>query len=116
MVELPSPTFGLGPVRLPMLGGTYLRLSPPLLTRWARSRIREGSAAWVYAHPYDFDPDEPRWRVPDVGRLGSRMLWWNRRAMRDHVRRLVEGSTRTMSDLVSSLGDLPTFEPGETGP
>ena len=115
LIELPSPTFGLGSLRLPLLGGTYLRISPRILTRWARRRADRRTAQWVYAHPYDFDPDEPRWAVPEVGRLGTRLLWWNRRTMGERVRRLVEGSRRTLFEEVAALGDLPRFDPDGDG-
>jgi len=114
LVELPCPVFGVGPLSLPLLGGTYLRVSPSPVTRWvARSGLGR-SAAWLYAHPYDFDPAEKRWVVPEVGRLGSRVLWWGRSSMGERVRRLVSGSVTTMSELAASVTDLPIFDPRKT--
>lgn len=112
LVELPCPVFGIGPVRIPLLGGTYLRISPRPLTRWAHRRLTDRPDAWLYAHPYDFDDEEPRWAVPEVGRLGSRVLWWNRQMMRSRVRRLVEGSSRKLREVADTLDDLPVFEHG----
>lgn len=111
LVELPCPVFGIGSMRLPLLGGTYLRLAPLPLVRWAARRGADHSGRWLYAHPYDFDPDEPRWVVPEVGRLGSRLLWWNRQRMRNRVRRLVEGSDRTLLSVVADLDQIATFGP-----
>ena len=112
LIELPCPVFGYGPVRVPLLGGTYLRVFPPAFARWARGRLDDRVDGWLYAHPYDFDPDEPRWPVPEVGRIGSRLLWWNRRTMRDRVRGLVEGSTRTLHQMAGDLTAPPVFDPG----
>jgi len=114
LIELPCPVFGFGPISLPLLGGTYLRASPGPLTRWAGRAGANRPGAWLYAHPYDFDPLEERWVVPEVGRLGSRVLWWGRSGMADRVHRLVAGSSVTMSDLAASFTDLPTFQPKET--
>lgn len=116
LVELPCPVFGFGPLSLPLLGGTYLRISPRLVTRRASRHVSQHSAPWLYAHPYDFDPSEKRWVVPEVGRFGSRVLWWRRSSMRARVKQLVSGSVTTMSDLAASLSDLPTFDPTKAAP
>lgn len=113
LVEIPSPTFGVGPARIPILGGTYLRVTPWPLVGVAARRHRDDPAAWCYAHPYDFDPDEARWTIPEVGRLGSRIMWWGRSGMRGRVERLTAGCDRRMVDVVDSLGELPTFTPEE---
>ena len=113
LVELPSPTFGWGPGRVPVLGGTYLRIAPWPLVRLAARRHRHDPAPWCYAHPYDFDPDEPRWTIPEVGRLGSRLMWWGRAGMKHRMERLVAGSDRRMVDVVAELGELAPFAPEE---
>ena len=109
LIEIPSPVFGFGPFTLPLLGGTYLRVAPRAIIGWAAKRAPEH--AWLYAHPYDFDPDEPRWVVPEVGRLGSRVLWWGRSAMKTRVRQLVAGSRQTLADMASTMPELPVFGP-----
>ncbi len=109
LIEIPSPVFGFGPLAVPLLGGTYLRAAPRPIIGWAAKRAPEH--AWLYAHPYDFDPDEPRWVVPEVGRLGSRVLWWGRSAMKTRVGRLVAGSRQTLADMASSMPELPVFGP-----
>ncbi len=116
VVELPCPVFGAGPVSLPLLGGTYLRASPRLVAGWAGRSGAGRPGAWLYAHPYDFDPDEERWVVPEVGRVGSRILWIGRAGMTERVRRLVAGSRVTMSQMAASFTDLPLFEPKESAP
>lgn len=110
LIEIPSPIFGVGPVAFPLLGGVYLRVFPAPLVRWAAKRAP--SHAWLYSHPYDFDPGEERWLLPEVGRLGSRVMWWGRKGMKDRVAGLVSDSSRRLIDVVDALPDhLPTFDP-----
>lgn len=109
LVEVPTPVFGVGPARVPLLGGVYLRLAPRPLIRWAARRAP--AHAWCYSHPYDFDPGEPRWRLPEVGRIGSRVMWWGRKGMRARVGEVVAGSERRMADVVEGLRTLPVFDP-----
>lgn len=116
LVEIPSPVFGLGPLTVPLLGGVYLRVAPAPLVRWAARRAPDH--AWLYSHPYDFDPGEARWVIPDVGRVGSRIMWWGRRGMRDRVERITAGGRRRLIDVVQSLdpSTLPTFTPETATP
>lgn len=110
LVEIPSPVFGIGPATVPLLGGVYLRLAPIPLIRWASRRAPDH--AWLYSHPYDFDPDEQRWVLPEVGRLGSRVMWWGRTGMKHRVESIVANSERRLIDVVDELGEnLPGFEP-----
>ena len=112
LIELPSPVFGFGRLAAPLLGGAYLRVAPGPIVSWAaRSAPKH---AWLYAHPYDFDPDEPRWVVGEVGRLGSRVMWWGRSAMKTRVGPLIAGNRRTLADMAASLdraSELPVFRP-----
>ena len=109
LVEIPSPTFGLGPVAVPLLGGVYLRIAPAPLIRWAARRAPDH--AWLYSHPYDFDSGETRWLLPEVGRLGSRVMWWGRKGMAARVKGIVADSERRLIDVVHGLGEVPTFAP-----
>jgi hypothetical protein len=90
--EFPVPVAGAGPYKLPFLGGTYLRLLPWPVVAAARrvSGETEASVPWTYTHPYDFDPGEPRWAVPDAGRL-SPLLWVGRRGLLAKLDRLLDG-------------------------
>ena len=112
LIELPAPVHGFGPVRLPLFGGTYLRLAPAPVVRRLAGRAPEH--AWLYAHPYDFDPDEERWVVPEVGALGSRLLWWGRSGMRTKVGSLVNGDERTLAAVAAAVAsDAVVFDPDE---
>jgi hypothetical protein len=79
LVELPCPVVRVGGVGLPYLGGVYLRALPESSSRAARRVAGTGQVLWTYCHPYDFDPGEPFWVVPEAGPVGSRLLWYNRR-------------------------------------
>jgi len=79
LVELPCPVVRAKGVGLPYLGGVYLRAIPGAASAAARRSVGRSQLLWLYCHPYDFDPDEDFWVVPDAGRLGSRLLWYNRR-------------------------------------
>ncbi len=66
--EVPLSVLELPRARLPVAGGGYFRLYPLWLTRWAIRRLeRAGRPAVVYAHPWEFDPSQPR--VRGVGLL-----------------------------------------------
>lgn len=111
LVEIPNPVVGFGPVRLPMLGGAYLRVAPGFLVGWARRRVRRHPAPWLYSHPYDFDPGEARWTMPTVGRLGQRVMWWGRGRMRRRVKELVAGSDLTLSAVAARHARARVFDP-----
>lgn len=89
--ELPCPVVRGGPVGLPYLGGVYLRVLPGLASAAVRAVVGRKQLLWIYCHPYDFDPLEPYWVVPDAGSLGSRLLWYNRRRTFAKVERLLRG-------------------------
>jgi polysaccharide deacetylase family protein (PEP-CTERM system associated) len=69
LAEFPLPTLALGPARLPVLAGAYLRLLPAWLSLYAlRLHLREGIPVVVNVHPWEIDPGQPtigssRWRT-----------------------------------------------------
>jgi polysaccharide deacetylase family protein (PEP-CTERM system associated) len=91
LIELPCPVARLGGLGLPYLGGVYLRALPTSASRAARQIFGGAQLSWIYCHPYDFDPGEKFWVVPDAGPLGSRLLWYNRRRMFAKVDALLRG-------------------------
>lgn len=124
LVELPCPVQRMGTeshaVALPYLGGVYARVLPLrmtglLLTRQTSgnrpSSKREPQAPWMYAHPYDFDVGEPYWQVPELGPLGSRLLWLNRKRMPQRITDLVAPNPGPPLRLVADrlAGTLPVF-------
>ena len=70
---------------------------------------RVTTRSWVYCHPYDFDPDEPFWVVPEAGKLGSRLLWQNRRRALARVERVLRG--RVGPPLVEVAASLASSAP-----
>jgi len=113
LVEVPLPVAGVGPVALPHLGGMYFRALPWPMVWAARQSLERHSAPSMYCHPYDFDPDEPRWAVGDVPPWGRRLLWYNRRRMFAKVSRLLAGPVGPpLVERVAQLTGLPTYTPG----
>jgi polysaccharide deacetylase family protein (PEP-CTERM system associated) len=89
LIELPAPILKVGPLGLPVVGGTYLRTLPwPVVRAGLRDRPL-GPVPFTYCHPYDFDPGEGFWVVPGVGRAGSVLLWYGRKRMLERVERLL---------------------------
>jgi len=62
LVECPQSTVEYGPLRLPCGGGGYLRLLPFWLFRHAVRRLNYGEkqAMYLYLHPWEIDPQQPR--------------------------------------------------------
>jgi polysaccharide deacetylase family protein (PEP-CTERM system associated) len=59
--QAPPATLKLGGLRIPAAGGGYFRLFPYGLVRAAlREAERRGMPATFYIHPWELDPDQPR--------------------------------------------------------
>jgi polysaccharide deacetylase family protein (PEP-CTERM system associated) len=65
IVEMPASTVRLGGANLPVAGGGYFRLLPYAWTRWGISRVNrtEERPVVFYLHPWEIDPDQPRFKV-----------------------------------------------------
>lgn len=113
LIELPFPIARISALQIPTLGGTFLRISPETLVKWSVRRLRHHPALWLYSHPYDYDPDEPRYVIPSLGWTGNQMLRWGRTRMRRRVRELVSGSQLTMADIAARHVDSAVFHPPE---
>jgi len=118
LLELPCPVAGTGRLRVPFLGGIYLRYFPPMLSR----RLVRGFAAtailWSYVHPYDIDTDEPFFVMPHAGWLVSRLVHTRRSATLprlDAALAACGGPGRPLGELASELEteELPQVDPGE---
>ena len=102
LVEIPLSVVSLGGVRLPSLGGGYLRHLPLVYNRLAlRSIERQRRRAVVYIHPYELD-DVARTRpFPIPLREGesakleavTRGQWRNRRATESKLRWLLTAAS-----------------------
>jgi polysaccharide deacetylase family protein (PEP-CTERM system associated) len=70
LLEVPPATLRRAGFNLPAAGGAYFRLLPPVLVRAAlRDAERRGQSGTFYVHPWEYDPDQPRFDVPALTRL-----------------------------------------------
>jgi polysaccharide deacetylase family protein (PEP-CTERM system associated) len=116
VLELPVPVGRLGPLRVPFLGGMYLRWLPP----WRLRGLSRGWAAgpgghlWSYCHPYDLDVGEGLVRRADAGLAGSLMLWLNRGPTLPRLEGLLRGrhSAPFAEHLAALRAAAATWQPG----
>ncbi len=78
LAEIPPVTLRVARATLPAAGGAYFRLLPYGLVRAAlRSAETRSVPGAFYVHPWEYDPDQPRFPVPlltrirHYGRLGG---------------------------------------------
>lgn len=70
--ELPPTVCHLGPWRVPVAGGAYLRLLPFAFLRWCLRRVaREGRPLVLYVHPWELWPGTPRADLPPLARWAT---------------------------------------------
>jgi len=71
LIEVPASTIRWGPMTLPIAGGGYFRILPYAWTRWGITRVNrlEGKPAVFYLHPWEIDPQQPRFRPGLLGRF-----------------------------------------------
>jgi polysaccharide deacetylase family protein (PEP-CTERM system associated) len=70
LYEFPLATTSFAGLTLPAAGGGYLRLLPAALTRRAfREASARSVAATFYVHPWEIDPEQPRFPVNALTRL-----------------------------------------------
>jgi len=65
IVEVPGSTVRLAGTNLPVAGGGYFRLLPYAWTRWGIGRVNghDRQPVTFYLHPWEIDPDQPRFPV-----------------------------------------------------
>lgn len=60
LVEFPLPTVPIGPLRLPVLAGAYLRLLPDWVSARALDyHLARGLPLILNVHPWEIDPEQP---------------------------------------------------------
>jgi polysaccharide deacetylase family protein (PEP-CTERM system associated) len=71
IIEAPGSTVRLAGMNFPIAGGGYFRLFPYELTRWGIDRVNtvEGKPVMFYLHPWEVDPEQPRFEVSATTRL-----------------------------------------------
>ena len=87
VLELPAPVTRFGPTILPFLGGIYFRYLPTALLI---KRANTASHAWFYCHPYDFDPQQPYYRLHNTSHWTSVLLWLNRQRSTTKLAQLLD--------------------------
>ena len=92
LLELPVPVARFGPFKIPFSGGVYLRYLPLTLYRFLLRRA-PFQGLWLYCHPYEFDPEEPFFRLKGAGLVTSLILWFNRSRTLAKVARVLETGT-----------------------
>ena len=113
-IEFPCPMVRLGPIDLPYLGGTYLRLLPAAVRRIGLRRATRDEALWAYCHPWEFDTDEAFHPHDHIGTLASRIAWLGRSRMGRQLGRLLRESVAPpLGEVANDLAgdDLPVVDP-----
>jgi len=89
LYEFPLSTWRLLGMNLPFGGGGYLRVLPWFYTRRALLHVnhRERQPVIAYSHPWELDPEQPRFPLPLRARLRH---YTNLRRMADRVSTLLD--------------------------
>lgn len=114
ILELPPATWRILGQNLPVAGGGYFRLFPPVVMRAGLAQLARRTCPAVgmlYFHPWEFDPDQPRlplkrlsaWRTY-VG-IGKSFHRLERLLARYQFTRAIDVVDRLLSD----PGQLPRF-------
>jgi polysaccharide deacetylase family protein (PEP-CTERM system associated) len=109
LAELPAPILKVGPLGLPVVGGTYLRVLPWPIVRLGMRDRPLGPVPFTYCHPYDADEGERYWVVPGTGPVLSPLLWYGRKRMLRRMGRLLD--TGQGAPLRDRLGEVSSDVP-----
>jgi polysaccharide deacetylase family protein (PEP-CTERM system associated) len=102
LAEFPITAVEVGPVRLFLFGGGYLRLAPPAVLQWGLDALaRTGRPLIIYVHPRDIDAGQPRLPLPIHRRFKSYVGLAG--AYSKLKRLLAAGEFRTMGSLSDEL-------------
>jgi polysaccharide deacetylase family protein (PEP-CTERM system associated) len=71
IIEVPGSTVQFAGVNIPIGGGGYFRLFPYEFTRWGIDRVNtvERKPVMFYLHPWEVDPEQPRFQVSTTTRI-----------------------------------------------
>lgn len=99
IVEMPGSTIRVGAVNLPVAGGGYFRILPYAWTRFGirRVNVTECQPVVFYLHPWEIDPDQPRFNGPANARFRH---YTGLRFTEPRLRRLL---TRFRFDTIASV-------------
>lgn len=85
-LEFPLTAWSLGPVRVPVAGGVYMRLMPYPLFRSLLLRVERRRPFVIYVHPWETYANTPSYPLPLIERFG---LYTNIRHMLNRLERLL---------------------------
>jgi polysaccharide deacetylase family protein (PEP-CTERM system associated) len=108
IVEFPPSTLRLLGLNLPVGGGGYLRLFPQWAFHRAVNQIinREGKPAILYIHPWELDPNQPRFR--NGSRLSRFRQYVNLEETEARLRTVLSlWRFSTLRDLLAQLPEIP---------
>jgi len=89
--EFPVSTLNMAGLRLPFSGGGYFRLCPYVVIKQAVEAInRNGQPVISYIHPWEFDPEQPRYKL---GALSAFRHYYGLRNTESKVKRLLSDFT-----------------------
>jgi len=112
LVEFPPTTLRVLGCNLPVAGGGYLRLLPVRLVAGALRRVnRQGHPAIVYFHPWELDPEQPRFPVRGLKRFRH---YVNLRRTAGKLRHLLRSLTFTSARAV--VEQWQAHQPGPDTP
>lgn len=117
LVEFPVQSYGFGRLRVPLLGGAYIRLAPEFLYRAIKDLTNTSKFVYTYCHPYDFDTNESFYRVENGSWLFSKLLFMRRDLMLRRILQLVHTGQKTFSELMNDkqfINELTVFSPRTT--
>ena len=104
LLELPCPVTRIGPLTIPFLGGTYIRLLPRAITMRALRRQDQESVMWTYCHPWDFDLEERFRQYPETGFVTSILCFRGRRRMFPQLGAIINDlECSSLSEIASGL-------------
>ena len=69
IIEVPIATLQLGPLRIGVGGGAYLRFLPEPVWLRAVARVAQERPVTLYVHPWECEPDQPRLDGPAIAQL-----------------------------------------------
>jgi peptidoglycan/xylan/chitin deacetylase (PgdA/CDA1 family) len=99
LIEFPVQSYGIGRLRIPILGGAYVRLAPEIIYRAIRNLTNTSKFVYTYCHPYDFDTQETFYRVEGGSWLFSKLLFMRRELMLKRIIEMVHPDQKTFASL-----------------
>lgn len=110
LIEFPVQSYGIGRLRIPLLGGAYVRLAPEILYRAIRNLTNTSKFVYTYCHPYDFDINEDFYRVEGGSWLFSKLLFMRRELMLGRIIEMVHPDQKTFANLARDFEFIATLK------